>query len=68
MVRSEFADDPVIQQLSQAAVHAWRTDPLFKPYFHETGRLSLANSPANVPEILRLYQELSTSSHRDQVH
>jgi sarcosine oxidase/L-pipecolate oxidase len=67
MVRSEFAGDLVIQQLSQAAMHAWRTDPLFKSHFHETGRLSLANSPANVPEILQLYQELSTSTHRDQV-
>ncbi|CAF1249012.1 unnamed protein product, partial [Adineta steineri] len=44
MVRSEFVDDPVMQQLSQIAMHAWKTDPLFKIHFHETGRLSLANS------------------------
>ena len=67
MVRSEFDGDPVIQRLSQEAVHAWRTDPLFKSHFHETGRISLANSPANVPEIRELYQELSKSPHRDQV-
>ncbi|CAF1437412.1 unnamed protein product [Adineta steineri] len=67
MVRSEFVDDPVMQQLSQVAMHAWKTDPLFKVHFHETGRLSLANSSVNVPEILQLYQELSTSPHRDEV-
>lgn len=67
MVRSKFADDPIMQQLSQAAVHTWRTDPLFKPHFHETGRLSLANSPENVPNIVELYQELSASPHQDQV-
>ena len=67
MIRSEFAGDPVIQELSQAAVHAWRTDQLFKLYFHETGRLSLANSPTTVPEILELYQELGVSPHQDRV-
>ncbi|PYH97084.1 FAD dependent oxidoreductase [Aspergillus ellipticus CBS 707.79] len=36
---------------SRAALNGWRTDPVFKPYFHETGFIIAGHTPALVEHI-----------------
>lgn len=44
IVRAEY-EDPFYAELALEAIAAWKTQPLFAPYYHETGYL-LANSAA----------------------
>ncbi|KAI9037279.1 NAD(P)/FAD-dependent oxidoreductase [Aspergillus affinis] len=36
---------------SRAALKGWRTDPIFTPYFHETGSIIAAHTPALIEHI-----------------
>lgn len=36
---------------SRAALKGWRTDPIFKPYFHETGSIVSGHTPALIEHI-----------------
>ncbi|KAF2110902.1 fructosyl amino acid oxidase [Lophiotrema nucula] len=45
-------------QLSLEARDGWRTDELFKPYFHNTGRLDCAHTEAGIKGLKSAYQAL----------
>lgn len=45
-------------QLSLEARDMWRHDPLFQPFFHNTGRLDCEHTPAGVASLRRQYQAL----------
>lgn len=60
--------DPVafaFEACSKAAMDGWRHDPVFKPYFHETGFIIAGHTPETI-EYIRQH-ELSPSSESDYV-
>ncbi len=48
-------------QLSLEARDMWRHDALFKPWFHNTGRLDCAGQPESLRDLRRSYQDLLES-------
>lgn len=71
---SSFGDTPekrwVSEQVSIGAMDGWNNDPVFKPYWHETGVITAASRPDLVDELEREenptpergYIELNTAS------
>ncbi|KAK8137443.1 hypothetical protein PG984_002936 [Apiospora sp. TS-2023a] len=50
--------NPVDRQLSLEARDMWRHDPLFQPYFHNTGRLDCEGSERGIAALKQQYQDL----------
>ncbi|KAF1959735.1 fructosyl peptide oxidase [Byssothecium circinans] len=50
--------NPVDVQLSLEARDMWRNDALFKPFFHNTGRLDCASSEGELESLKEEYQKL----------
>ncbi|KAK7955319.1 fructosyl peptide oxidase [Apiospora saccharicola] len=50
--------NPVDRQLSLEARDMWRHDPLFQPYFHNTGRLDCEGSEKGIAGLRQQYQDL----------
>lgn len=48
-------------QLSLEARDMWRNDPLFKQWFHNTGRLDCAGQPDSLRDLRKSYQDLLDS-------
>ena len=47
-------DDPqtiAFSMFTRAALHAWKTDAVFQPYFHETGFIMAGHTPALIKHI-----------------
>ncbi|KAH9886896.1 fructosyl peptide oxidase [Xylariomycetidae sp. FL2044] len=45
-------------QLSLEARHMWKEDPLFQPFFHNTGRLDCEGSEKGIASLRKQYQSL----------
>ncbi|KAL2113078.1 hypothetical protein VUR80DRAFT_5501 [Thermomyces stellatus] len=45
VIRAEYAD-PFYTDLSLKAIWKWQTDPLYSPYYHQTGFLNVSSSAA----------------------
>lgn len=54
-------------RVSREALDEWRAHPLLSPTFHETGRLSIASSPDNYPELRAYHAELLSAPFADRV-
>jgi sarcosine oxidase/L-pipecolate oxidase len=50
--------NPVDKQLSLEARDMWKNDELFKPYFHNTGRLDCAHTEEGLKGLKQAYQAL----------
>ncbi|CAI6294091.1 unnamed protein product [Periconia digitata] len=50
--------NPVDKQLSLEARDMWRNDELFKPFFHNVGRLDCAHTASGISELKSAYQAL----------
>ncbi|KAF2084342.1 fructosyl amine:oxygen oxidoreductase-like protein [Saccharata proteae CBS 121410] len=46
----------VSEKLRIDATEAWQTDPIFKPYYHETGYIIAASNPKRIEELERREQ------------
>ncbi|KAI2477253.1 Fructosyl peptide oxidase [Pyrenophora tritici-repentis] len=49
-------------QLSLEARQMWREDELFKPFFHNTGRLDCAHTPSSLSSLQNTYQSLLSAN------
>ncbi|KAJ5938101.1 hypothetical protein N7454_004443 [Penicillium verhagenii] len=45
-------------QLSLEALHMWKNDPLFKPFFHQVGMIDCSSSEEGIKGLERKYQAL----------
>lgn len=52
-------------RLAEEAYKEWTRNPLFAPYFHETGRITAASSPNGIEEVTAQYHELLNSGMAD---
>lgn len=43
--------------ISKEIMNGWRTDPVFKPYYHEVGRLEVASLPEHVAALRSKYEK-----------
>lgn len=43
--------------ISKEIMDGWRTDPVFKPYYHEVGRLEVASLPEHVAALRSRYEK-----------
>lgn len=46
---------------TRAALHAWKTDPIFQPYFHETGAIVSGHTPELIKHIQETEIDTSTA-------
>ncbi|KZT30964.1 DAO-domain-containing protein [Neolentinus lepideus HHB14362 ss-1] len=67
MARTEYGGEKFMQSISREALHEWRSNPLFHTVFHETGRLSIASSPASYDELQEYHRELLQSPRAGEV-
>ncbi|EPQ60293.1 DAO-domain-containing protein [Gloeophyllum trabeum ATCC 11539] len=61
MARTEYAGEKFMQTVSREALNEWRSNPLFRTVFHETGRISVASSPSDYEGLREYYHELLQS-------
>ncbi|KAK4685229.1 sarcosine oxidase / L-pipecolate oxidase, partial [Tremellales sp. Uapishka_1] len=51
-----FRDTP-IGELFPQIINGWKNDPVFKPYYHATGRVTGASTPEQVAGLKRAYEK-----------
>ncbi|OWZ61044.1 fructosyl amino acid oxidase [Cryptococcus neoformans Bt63] len=61
--------NPVDKQLSLEARDMWRNDEVFKPYFHNTGRLDCAHTSESIASLRKSYEAiLKAESGLEKTH
>lgn len=60
IIRAEY-DDLLYMELAIEAIEIWKSDPIFKPYYHETGIL-FAGIPEPGLKVVENYKKLTGSS------
>ncbi|WVF66954.1 hypothetical protein IAT40_001697 [Kwoniella sp. CBS 6097] len=55
--------NPVDRQLSSESVDMWKNDELFKPFFHNTGRIDCAHTPEAIEELKEAFEAVKHAGH-----
>jgi sarcosine oxidase/L-pipecolate oxidase len=65
VVRADYGDVFYMEKALEA-IHLWRTDPLYKPYYHESGLINIDNTGLG-RQMIENYKKLNTDISPEMV-